>query len=223
MTDQAQVDEIRNLRRSLHRTQLAAGGVLAVFATMVLMAATRGPGVLRATGLVIVDEQGREKILMGAPTPPSAGRTRKDGQTASLVFLGDDGADRVIIGQTPNPHFNGHTSKRRAENWGLIFADPKGNERGGIGFLGTGRASMALDRPNGDAVGMMVDDQMKFAGMGVNGVNGETALLFAVKDGHAFAQIEDSESRVRAKLEIVGDKTPSWELHDAATAQKSPE
>lgn len=223
MLDGTQFEEVRRLRQSLRKTQALAAGTLAVLAFTLLLGSTRGPQVLRAKGLVIVDEQGQDRILLGAPTPSSADRKRKDAQTESLVFVGADGADRVIIGQTPDPYIKGRTSQRIAQNWGLIFSDPSGNERGGMGFLGTGRASMALDRPNGDAVGMMVDDHMNFAGMGVNGVNAETALMLAVKDGHGFVQMEDPQGRTRAKLEITGDERPSWELHDAATAPKSPE
>ena len=69
----------------------------------------------------------------------------------------------------------------------------------------------------------MVDDQMNYAGMGVNGTRSETALEFAVKGGHRIVQMEDPRGRTRAKLEIAGDEQPSWELHDAATAPKSPE
>ena len=49
---------------------------------------------------------------------------------------------------------------------GLTLHDPKGNERGGIGFLANGRAVVVLDRasPSGDAVGMMVEDATDFAG-----------------------------------------------------------
>ena len=138
MPNETQLEEVERLRKSLRRTQAMAASALAAVGLMLLMGAARGPQVLRAKGLVIVDEHGRDRILLGAPTPESTGRNRKDGQAESLVFLGEDGADRVIVGQTPNPHFNGHTSQRIAEDWGLIFSDPSGNERGGLGFLGGG-------------------------------------------------------------------------------------
>ena len=223
MLSETQFEEVRRVRQSLRKTQALAAGTLAVLALTLLMGSARGPQILRAKGVVIVDEQGRERILLGAPTPSSTDRKRKDAQTESLVFLGADGADRVIVGQTPDPYIKGRTSQRIAQNWGLIFSEPSGNERGGMGFLGTGRASMALDRPNGDAVGMMVDDQMNFAGMGVNGVDGKTALMLAVKEGRGFVELDDPQGRTRAKLEVVGDPSPSWELHDASTAPKNPD
>ena len=43
---------------------------------------------------------------------------------------------------------------------GLTIYDTIGDERGGLGFAANGRrAAFALDRANGDAVGMLVDDK----------------------------------------------------------------
>jgi hypothetical protein len=187
------------------------------------MGAARGPQVLRARGLVIVDEGGREKILLGSPTPTSSNRLRKDAQTESLVFLGDDGSDRVIIGQTPDPYQAGQTSKRIAEGWGSLYFDPKGTERAGMGFLGNGRAAVVLDRPNGDAMGMMVDDKSNYAGLLINYPSQETALELAVKDKQPSVEMFDSDGKGRAKLKLFGTERPTWEVHDAATATKAPQ
>ena len=224
MSNESQSAEIQQLRKSLRRTQGLLAALILVLPVSLLMGADRVPQVLKARGLVIVDGEGRAKILLGAPTPETADRLRKDAQTESLVFLGEDGSDRVIVGQTPDPYQGGQTSKRIAQNWGLVFSDPKGTERGGMGFLGEGRAAMALDRPNGDAVGMMVDDQAHYAGFMVNYPTQEkTAMEFAVVDNQAFIRALDPEGRTRAKLVVSGSNQPSWEFYDAATAPKDPQ
>jgi hypothetical protein len=223
MPSESYADEVAYLRKSLRWTQVLAAVCFGSTSLLLLMGATRAPQVLRAKGLVIVDEQGREKILLGSPTPTSTSRLRKDAQTESLVFLGDDGSDRVIVGQTPNPYEAGQTSKRIAEGWGSLYFDPKGTERAGMGFLGNGRAAVVLDRPNGDALGMMVDDKSNYAGLIINYPSQETALELGVKDKQPFATLFDSDSKIRADLKLLGSERPVWEAHDAATAMKSPQ
>ncbi|UOQ68738.1 hypothetical protein [Hymenobacter volaticus] len=58
------------------------------------------PAFLRVRGITVVDAQDRPRILLGAP-PETAGRNRKDAATASLVVLGPQGQDRVILGKHP--------------------------------------------------------------------------------------------------------------------------
>ena len=137
-------------------------------AGLATVAAVRPPEVLRARGLVIVDAQGRDRILLGAPVPASADRKRQDAATASMVVLGPDGADRVIVGQTPDPVLQRKVYKRPLEAWGLGLYDPKGGERGGMVFAGDSRIAVALDYPTGDAMGMFVDDKTGRAVLAVN-------------------------------------------------------
>ena len=211
------------LRRSVRHLQIALSGVVIAGLAILLMGATRGPEVLRARGLVIVDEQGHDRILMGAPTPASAQRARRDAQTESLVFLGPDGSDRVIVGQTHDPQVEGKTLKRIAEGWGMAYFDPKGTERGGIGYLGNGRAAVVLDRPHGDAIGMLVDDSSKFAGLLINypehAGNIETAIEVGVQEDKVAMVLHDPKGRDRARLQLFGDERPTFDLRDAASAR----
>jgi hypothetical protein len=223
MNPDAVQQELQDLRKTVRNLSTLVAALLLTAAACFLLGATKGPQVLRLKGLVIVDDQGRDRILLGAPTPESASRTRKDAQTESLVFLGENGADRVIIGQTPDPSIAGQTSKRIAEGWGSLYFDPNGNERGGMGFLGNGRAVVALDRPNGDALGMMVDDQTHYAGMLINYPSRQAALELSVEDTQPSIEIFDPNGKGRAKLKLSGADRPTWELHDEATASKEPE
>ena len=223
MNYESHADDMKQLRKSLRRTQILAAICLGTTSLGLLVGATRGLQVLRAKGLIIVDEQGREKILLGSPVPVSSSRARKDAQTESLVFLGEDGSDRVIVGQTPDPYVAGQTSKRVAEGWGSLYLDPKGTERAGMGFLGNGRAAVVLDRPNGDALGMMVDDTSNYAGMLINYPSQETALELAVKNKQPSISMFDMDGKSRAGIKLLGAERPAWEANDATTATKPPQ
>lgn len=160
MDDAAQ---LANLRREVKQLRAVVVAMLLAGAAVLAIGASSGPSVLRAKGLVIIDDQGRERILLGSPTPASAMRNRKGADTSSIVFLGEDGADRVIVGQSPQPLIQGHAGVRIAQAWGLVIHDPHGNERGGIAYLGSGRAAVMLDYPSHDAIGMVVDDKSSSA------------------------------------------------------------
>ena len=68
--------------------------------------------VLRVRGLIIEDEKGRDRILIGAPVPRVAGRKRQD-EATGLLILNENGVDRVAVAApTPNPQMNGHISER---------------------------------------------------------------------------------------------------------------
>ena len=47
-------------------------------AVLFVRSGTPADGVLRARGLIIEDEAGRERILIGAPVPEAANRVRTD-------------------------------------------------------------------------------------------------------------------------------------------------
>ena len=177
--------------------------------------------VIRTRGVVIVDAEGRDRILIGAPVPVSADRNRKNAETPGAVFLGPDGADRLIVGESPGPMIDGRPSKRIAEAVGVTFHDPKGNERGGIGFLGNGRAAVVLDRAKGDAIGMMVDDATDFAGMLI--AYPPPADQFAFKLGTTGREMAldmyDPQGAIRGELKLDGSEAPAWKLSPAPVQQ----
>lgn len=220
---QESTTEVAELRKAVRRTQFLALASLSIAGLTVLLNAIRQPQVLKARGLVLVDEQGRDRVLLGAPTPNSANRVRRDAASASLIFLNERGYDQVVVGEGPAPQMNGKSEQRNSAGWGLLFNDAVGNERGGIGFASMGRASMALDRSDGDAVGMMVDDRSGYVGFGINYPGQQTALEFAVTNGHLAAGFLDPEGRQRANLKILGSEKPTWVLHDAISAPKDPD
>ncbi len=165
------MERLEQLERQVRRQRLMliAGGIAGGAALLTGFAA--GPADLIETKAIrIVDAAGTPRILIGAPAP-SDGRVRKDGQTASVVVLGPDGQDRVVLGEAPNPRLDGKSYPRVAASYGLVISDKNGSERGAVNYLDNGRGVIALDRPGGDAVSMIVNEQSGFAGFTVNYAN----------------------------------------------------
>jgi hypothetical protein len=148
------------------------GGVLA------LVAFRRGgheQDVVRTRGIVIVDEAGRERILIGAPVPAAANRVRTDirrveqlwgarfprqyltewyptyrNSLHGMVVLDERGIDRLAIGDSvPDPNIG----KRWGAEAGMVINDSEGFERSGFGLLrrdSTYRVSLGLDAAGGE-------------------------------------------------------------------------
>ncbi|HNF72314.1 MAG TPA: hypothetical protein PLP34_07870, partial [Chitinophagaceae bacterium] len=72
--------ELAQQRRKLNRVLLAAALLILVLSSQFLFSFREYDGnkVLKARGLVIVDDNGRERILIGAPLPGAANRVRTD-------------------------------------------------------------------------------------------------------------------------------------------------
>jgi hypothetical protein len=153
-------------RRS--RRLMAINAVLGVAFVSLLLSgftAVRGgsPEVLRAKGLVIEDAAGRPRVLLGAPFPEVPERARTDARTTAMIFLDDHGHDRLTVGEALPAKLQGKIAKvdkRIGSSFGMTIHDLEGNERGGFSFLSNGRASIALDYPGRDAIGLTVDDHL---------------------------------------------------------------
>ncbi len=173
------------LKRSIRWLQVYAA--LMTVALVVSFAGdwTGTAGVLRARGLIIEDEAGRERILLGAPIPAAANRVRTDTArlrelwgpehpdieeymdsyhdynhgASGLVILNEDGFDRLVLGEeTPDPH----VGKRIAPSTGLVVHDRKGFERGGFGVLSredSDYVALGLDSSRGEAVSLIAYDE----------------------------------------------------------------
>ena len=99
------VDErLRMLERRLGRTQgtlaltliVLAAFTVAGFAPATHAAPTQQSSFLHLRGLVIEDDQGRPRVLLGAPTPNFAGRKRR-GRVDGIIPLGPNTRDPVVI------------------------------------------------------------------------------------------------------------------------------
>jgi hypothetical protein len=177
--EKTQVDRrIEQMEKGLRRLKLYSAALTGVL-VLLLLGALRPHGtdvqVLRARGLVIVDEAGRERILLGAPIPGSSRRVRTDPARVEQVWAGrypdprqylqwyegyrhrmhgllildENGFDRVAIGDSvPDPNIG----KRIGPATGLVINDHEGFERSGYGLLnvsGSYRVVLGLDSDRG--------------------------------------------------------------------------
>lgn len=205
-------DRLARLETQVRRQRIALVLMgLAGTAALLTAAAAPTPGTIEARAIRIVDAEGRPRILIGAP-PPSAGRARKDGQTASIVVLGPNGADRVILGEAPDPRLDGKSYPRVAAAYGLVLHDARGSERGAVQYLDNGRGVMALDRPGGDAVALIANEKSGFAGLTVNYANpiGRYAegVRIGTKGDEAWLSLQDRAEGERARLSTAGAAAP---------------
>jgi len=170
------------LERQVARLKALVGVLIAVL-IMVLALPVQVPTthaqtaerVIRTRGIIIEDETGRERILIGAPIPPAANRVRTNDErvrkiwgprfpnleqymgfykdyrhsTNGIVILDENGFDRVAVGDpVPDPNIG----KRIGPATGLVINDEQGFERSGYGLLnvnGQKRVVLGLDSARG--------------------------------------------------------------------------
>jgi hypothetical protein len=212
-------ERIRKLEKETARLSLVCWLQLAVLCGLccVLMQqrgveAASGSRVLRAKGLIIEDAQGRARVLLGSPLPAASERIRQDASTTSMVFLDEQGHDRLTLGEEPEPQIAGKVSPRMhriAPGFGVVIHDSNGDERGTYGWLGNGRALITLDRPGLDAWAAVVDDKTGFAGMRVeyppDVARDSNAIEIGTKGREAFVRLQDTKEKDRAVFALDDD------------------
>ncbi len=230
--------ELAQQKRKLNRVLLAAALLILVLSSQFLFSFREYDGnkVLKARGLVIVDDNGRERILIGAPLPGAANRVRTDTarvrelwskrfgnpeqymkwyrdynhQSNGILILDEQGFDKVCLGDgVPDANIGPRIGKQT----GLIFCDPEGFERGGIGVLNVGekqnRVVMALDGENGtDATGISVMEDGE-TGFFAGGKGYRMFLGASPADGYTpepfFGMLINKKKQTLYKLNLVTD------------------
>jgi len=183
--------------------------------------------VLRVRGLVIEDAQGKPRILLGAPFPSVAGRKRQEEGSAAMLFLSQDGTDRLLVGEGIGAQIAGkvYPREKRAvigSAYGVTIMDGDGNERGGFGFTalpsGGGRAVVSLDRPVGDAWGAVVDDKTGWAGMVFDYPmpigEYQPGIEMGVMGERPFLHFKDKSDNSRAEISLAPTGAPSLTVSD---------
>ncbi|TGD80457.1 hypothetical protein [Hymenobacter wooponensis] len=211
---------IEQLEKQVKRQRLMGSlGALLVLAVGLTSFAASKSEYLHVRGITVTDAAGKPRILIGAPTE-TTGRKRKDAPTASVVVLGPEGQDRVILGEAPNPVLQGKTYPRIAASYGLTIHDQTGQERGGMSFLDNGRGVIALDRQNQDAVEMIVNDKTGFAGITMNYERPfgqyKEAVRIGTKGTEVWWALSDTSEQERASLYVKGTAAPVLNLQTAA-------
>ncbi len=195
--------------------------------------------VLRVKGIVIVDDRGRERILIGAPLPKAGNRVRTDTARVralwshkfgnanqymkwyqdynhasnGILILDEQGYDKVCLGDgVPDANIG----QRIGKQTGLIFCDPEGFERGGIGVINVGekqnRVVMALDGENGtDATGISVMEDGEtgfFAGGNGYRMFLGTSPAQSYTPEPLFGMVINSKKKSLYKLNLMTDSLP---------------
>ena len=186
------------LEKRLKRTQMAFVSllVLVIVMTWVSHSAAASQNVLHVRGIVIEDDQGHPRLLLGAPTPAVPNRTRRE-SVNGLILLGPNGADRVVVAYPGlEPQVMGKVEKRSVPaSAGFTINDADGNERAGMGVSDDGtRVALGMDYADRDAVGLLVSPNFSgFAAFARNGERNDQATLAVLKDGTSTLKLADSD------------------------------
>ncbi|MDB4908903.1 MAG: hypothetical protein JWO05_3687 [Gemmatimonadetes bacterium] len=211
--------ELRNARR-WSRLSTAA---LLLLAAGAWTSGHRSDDVLHVRGLVVEDSLGHPRVVIGAPLTLEGRSAAQSG--AGVAVLGPNGKLRAALGApTPAPQMNDTSvAKRISGSAGLVIADEKGNERGGFGVLGDGRANACLDYSKGrkEATCIFVDGGDEYAGLMVNGTPSQPAYdrLTALvgNSGVAIIKIATTSGRESAMLKSVGMGPAQLLVYDSVT------
>lgn len=197
--------------------------------------------IIKTKGIVIIDDQGKDRILIGAPIPTSNSRIRDDLKKAKAVWgeelelnkewdwfeemnhdcygiliLDENGHDRLALGSpTPDPNIG----LRIGPSTGLEINDEKGYERSGYGLMpvnGKNRVALGLDSPNSQegavfamyedgTVGLGVFDSQKKESMFL-GKSETGSYMTPGKEKFFGLAIKDSLQNVSIINKLVGEK-----------------
>lgn len=174
--------------------------------------------IIRTKGIIIEDENGKDRILIGAPLPFSKERVRTDTSlvrkywaskifpknpdkfmefyksyrhsTNGIVIMNEDGFDRVLIG---DKLADANTGRRNFEAAGITWNDKLGFEMGGAGVNttkdGKSRGVIGLDDSDGEALHLVsLEDGTK--ALIIGGENGRLMIGMSNKNGEWFQNSE---------------------------------
>lgn len=170
--------------------------------------------IITAKGIIIEDEHGKDRILIGAPVPVSKDRIRTDTtlvrkywakkifpenpdqfmeyyksyshSTDGIVIMNEKGFDRVLLG---DKLADANTGKRNFEAAGISWNNQEGFELGGAGVNttaeGKSRGVIGLDDTDGEALHIVtLEDGTKAIIIG--GENGRLLIGMSKKNGQWF-------------------------------------
>ena len=201
-------NEVKQLSRRLRATYLILGAILLAQGALFFGDKTQADNevldtsskIIKTRGIVVVDEQGRERVLIGAPIPQAKNRVFTDKAKAlaawkdkmpesgkfywdkfdelhkasiGMLVLDENGFDRVVVGDRL-PDAN--TGRRIGTATGITIHNDKGYERAGFGTIKVGDKFQ---------VGLGMDDEY-----------GEALNLFASKDLGVGLRINDSKNQL---------------------------
>lgn len=180
--------------------------------------------VVRTRGLVVVDEEGNERVVVGAPM----GEASDDPKLKDAVGLAvKDTAGRlnVAVGaRSPAVLPGGEVVERVRSGVGVTVYDPRtGGERGGFGAMEDGGALLCLDyaaEPK-EAACVSVAPEDRHAAFYLNGTPGEDAYdrasMVVGADGAGVIKILGTgEHEGGVRIETREGRLPSLMVYDSA-------
>jgi hypothetical protein len=196
--------QVTNLRRIVLALFIGLIGIVVVLASGA--AKTSGDRILRARGIILEDENGRPRVLLGAPAPAVSGRRRAE-PVNGLLILGPNGSDRLLVSYPGiDPQVNGRVMKRinqADESAGIMINDPEGNERAGFGASDAGRIALGMDYSDRDAIGLLVSpDFTGFAAFARSGQLNDQVVFGVQKDGTSMFKLADPNGDEHVILEV---------------------
>ena len=183
--------------------------------------AQSSPELLRARGLILEDNAGRPRILLGAPFPRVQQRLRQDETTNAMVFLDEQGHDRLTLGEETQPQVGGKVGFHRiASGYGVVIHDGSGDERGAYSWLSNGRALITLDRPGAEAWVAVVNDKTGEAGMFLSFppevANDAAAMGMGTRGRQAFLVFNNKSGANRARFESEESGKLTFKIFNSA-------
>ena len=213
------LNEIEKNYKNLKR--IVSGSILILIISIISFGFTRIEkfDIIRAKGLIIEDQNGKDRILIGAPIPFSRDRVRTDTalvrkywaskiypknpekfmefyknyyhSTDGIVVINEKGFDRVLLG---DKLADANTGKRNFEAAGISWNDMNGFELGGAGVNttkdGKSRGVIGLDDSDGEALHIVaLEDGTKAIIIG--GENGRLMIGMSNKNGEWFQNSDE--------------------------------
>lgn len=213
--DKDVMQQLQELKRNYKRlkTIIAVSACLLITGVLTLSFVRENKfGLIRAKGIIIEDETGRDRILIGAPIPPSKDRVRTDtalvrkfwagkfrdpnqymkwyaaykNSAEGIVFMNDKGFDVVQVGDNLS---DANVGVRMFRSTGILWNTQDGWERGGAGVNttkdGKSRPVIGLDDDSGEAMHLVcLEDGSKALIIGDE--KGSMRIGMASKEGELF-------------------------------------
>lgn len=207
-----QLQEMQNRYKNMRRLLVAFISLTTIGVFLLGFTGTEKTGIIRAKGIVIEDEQGRDRILIGAPVPFSKDRVRTDtalvrkywasafknpdqymgwyknyrNAADGIVFMNDKGFDVVQVGDHLS---DANVGTRMFRSTGILWNTQTGWERGSAGVNttedGKSRPTIGLDDESGEALHLIcLEDGSK--GIILGDENGSLRIGLSGKESPLF-------------------------------------
>ena len=184
--------------------------------------------ILYVKGIVIHDADGNPRIAMGFPIDNEY-RQRKD-TLNGLVFMDENGMDRIHLGQHGKLFLGGKYHKRLNDGWSLFFNDSKGEERSGYGFSDDDNSvGLGMDYGGefgGEAIYLYAAPKIAFMSINADlqknkGIRDRIVLWHETDKDLSLAKISDSKIDGRIIFKVEKGGNPRIELMDSLSNKKT--